>query len=642
MNSPSPSAAGTHSLDVFGTLLFRRVSVPEIRFSLLAGIKSNGEDWARRRIETERTLSRTTGPDLYSLEDIYKAMGAQGPTAVEEKEMELRQCFVATEARRILVAARKKGRPVLFVSDMYLSGEFIRQLLAKHGLWQAGDRLYVSHEERSAKHSGLFKKICRELSLIPNQIEHIGDNLRSDVLIPRQLGVRAVHFRAGEPSRYEIAWAAKGGKSGEAVADAVRATRLQFPDELDSRGQAVWETACGVAGPLFISYVLWLEKQARQLGLQRLYFISRDGLIFKKIYDRLFASHAGSPESRYLYGSRQAWSGVRAARLDPEDIEWLTKAGTGITLSQFARRCGLAQKKIPNLPWSNPPARDDRLSVDHLAELKIYLQSGPLRDAIQAAGRETRARAAGYLRQEGLGEGKYGLVDLGWFGNLQEYVASLMPENPPRMGFYLDLRGKPRIERDGKARAFLEDPLLGGVDHATSVTILEILAGASEGSVAGYQQEDGRLKPVKELKSGVKGPEVLADLQHRAILFLLEEILLQPGGVEILPEGSKAAWGNFRQFLKHPSLAEAKSYGEICFVSNQEGGAGVVLAPHVGLGEAWGFFQKGYWKRQIAWPPAMVVRAKGIARWLLWIRYGVTQVVDLARSAGICWAGLRA
>jgi len=622
------------SFDVFGTLLCRRIFDARKRFALFQGNETEAADWSHQRIKAEHALAQSKGRDLYSLGDIYEALGPGHISPQDEIEMELRQCFVLTEGKRLLRAARKRGGTILFVSDMYLPSEFIRQLLGEHGLWQEGDCLYVSHEHGAAKHGGLFQKICEERSLAPDQIEHVGDNLRSDVLLPRKLGIHTVYFQAAEPGRYETTWASKGGKGGEAVADAIRAARLQFPEELDDRGQAVWGTACGVAGPLFISYVLWLEKQARDCGLKRLYFISRDGLIFKKIYDRLFEGNRGSPQSRYLYGSRQAWAGVRAARLHPEDIEWLTKPGTGLTLNQFARRCGLGVEKVPDLPWSNPPTRDGRLSGDHLEELKTFLQSGPLRDAIQAAGRETRARAAAYLQQEGLGEGKYGLVDLGWFGNLQEYVTDLMPGNAPAMGFYLDLRGWPRIEREGKACAFLKDSLFRGVDQATSITLLEILAGSNEGSVTGYRQESGGWKPVEGPKSGHKGPEVWADLQHRAILFCLAEILLQPGGVGNLSGGAEAIRQNLRQFLKHPSLAEAETYGEICFVSNQEGGHGVTLAPRVALGEAWDFFQKGYWKRQIAWPPAMIARAKGLSRWFLRIRYGVTQAVDLVRSAG--------
>lgn len=628
------------SFDVFGTLLFRRVAEPGRRFAFLAGQGEAAGRWSQSRIEAEHASARSKGPDLYSLEEIYIHLGA--PSSGPQKEMDLEEklCFPVTEAGRLLAAARQKGSRVLFSSDMYLPGQFIQGLLEKHGLWQEGDRLFVSHEQGAAKHGGLFQKICKELSVRPEQIEHTGDNHRSDVLVPARLGVRTVHFRATDLGRYEAEWIRQGGEGGEAVADAIRATRLQFPEELDAKGQAVWETASGVAGPLFVSYVLWLEKQARELGLERLFFISRDGRIFKKIYDRLFQGHPGSPKSRYLYGSRQAWAGVRAARLNEEDITWLTKPGSGTTLAQFARRCGLTGEGIPVLPWAHPPRGDEPLAAGHLAELASFLRVGPLRELVLAAGRETRARAASYLRQEGLGDDRNGLVDLGWFGNLQEYVEKMVPENPPVVGFYLDLRSRPRIQQEGRARAYWERPLCRGIDQANSITLLEILAGSQEGSVVGYREKNGAWEPVQDLKKEEKGPEVWADLQHQAILAFLEEILQQPGGLENLDMDCEVARENFRQFLRHPSLAEAEAYGEVRFVSNQEGGSGITLAPRVGLGEAWTFFRKGFWKRQIVWPPGMVARATGIQRWLLQIRYGVTQGADLFRSAITRFIGL--
>jgi FMN phosphatase YigB (HAD superfamily) len=630
----------TSSFDVFGTLLFRRIAEPGRRLALLAGQAEAGRQWSRRRMEVEHALARSQGPDLYSLDEIYIQLGASSPSPQEEMDLEEKLCFPVTEGRLLLTAARRRGERVIFASDMYLPGKFIRQLLEKHGLWQEGDRLFVSHEHGVAKHRGLFQKICKELSVRPEHIEHTGDNLRSDVLVPGRLGVLTAHFRATELGRYEAEWIRQGGEGGEAVADAIRAARLQFPEELEAKGQAVWETAAGVAGPLFVAFVLWLERQAQELGLRRLYFISRDGLIFKKIFDRIFAGRPGSPQSRYLYGSRQAWSGVRAARLHEEDIAWLAKPGTGMTLAQFARRCGLKAEEVPVLPWVRPPGQDEPLTASQLQEVATFLRAGPLRDRVQEAGQQARARAAAYLRQEGLGDERYGLVDLGWFGNLQEYVEELMPENPPAMGFYLDLRSRPRLQREGKARAYLKRPLFRGIDQANSITLLEILAGCREGSVVGYREKNGAWEPVQNPGEEGEGPEAWADLQHQAILVFLEEILQQPGGLENLDTDSEAARENFRQFLRHPSLPEAEAYGEIRFVSNQEGGRGVTLAPRVGLAGAWTFFRKGFWKRQIVWPPGMIARVTGIRRWLLQCRYGVTQAVDLFRSTAIRFWGL--
>ena len=623
------------SFDIFGTLLFRRISRPAARFAVLAGAGEAG-GWAQRRMETEKVLAQKIGPDLYSLDEIYERMGPGGPSAEAEKEMELSQCFAVTAARRRLAAARQRGQRILFASDMYLPPDFLRQLLEVHGLWQKGDRIYVSHEQGAAKHGGLFLKICRELSLAPNEIEHIGDNLRSDVLVPRRLGIRALHFRETEPTRYEAEWMRNAGENEAAVADAIRAARLQSPEKLDARGQVVWETAIGVAAPLFTAYVIWLEARARDLGLERLYFISRDGLIFKKIYDRLFSAEAARPESRYLYGSRQAWSGVQAARLESRDVDALTRPGTGMSFGQFLRRCGLDKEcRLPALAWSRPPLESDLLEPDQLAELKAFLSSGVLRERVQQAGREKSQKAAQYLRQEGLGSGRYGLVDLGWFGNLQEWVAALLPENPPTMGFYLDLRLRPRIQREGRAEAWVSALPFRGIDLASSITLLEILAGSSEGSVIGYQKTGQGWSAVADPARAGNGPEQWADLQHEAILKFVEELLQQPGGARNLAHSRPVALRNLQIFLCHPSRREADVYGEICFTSNQEGGEGVILAPALHLAKTWKIFFQGFWKRQVSWPPGMIARAGGVAKGLLLLRYRITQGVNFVRS----WLG---
>ena len=106
-------------------------------------------------METEKVLAQKTGPDLYSLDEIYETMGPGGPSAEAEKEMELRQCFAVTAGRRQLAVARRRGQRILFASDMYLPPDFIRQLLEIHGLWHKGDQIYVSHEQGAAKHGGL-------------------------------------------------------------------------------------------------------------------------------------------------------------------------------------------------------------------------------------------------------------------------------------------------------------------------------------------------------------------------------------------------------------------------------------------------------------------------------------------------------
>ena len=591
--------------------------------------------WGQKRAQAEIDVLQKKGPDLYSLEEIYVRIGTAPPCPDDEMEMEQRVCFPVTEGRRLLAAARERGEQVLFVSDMYLSGDFLRHLLGMHGFWQEGDLLYVSHEQGAAKHGGLFQKICQDLSLAPSQILHTGDNFRADVLAPRALGIRTVHFRATEPSRYEIEWSQKGGKDGAAVADALRAARLQFPESLGDREKILWETACGVAAPLFLAYVSWLGQEARKIGLERLYFVSRDGLIFKKIYDVLFADDRTFPRSHYLYGSRQAWSGVRAAFLREDDMEALVATPGALSLRQFYGRCGWPMPPSIQLAWARPaPALDDPLRPEQRRQLAEFMRSGELREAVVAQGERRLREARAFLQQEGLGTGRYGLVDLGWYGNLQSFLERILPENPPVAGFYLELKSNSGSCRRPSRKAFLPFGCFRGIQGSVATTLLEILAAAPHGTVWGYECRNKKWEAVLAEPVSSGGPEQQAWIHHEAILRALEEfrhqgLLQKPGN---LSAGVPAILKNLRTLLSHPTTQEAEAYGPFHFTSRQEGGTETEFAPALSPAQAMTMVREGFWSREALWPQACIQRNRGWAGIILGLRFLMTICKEKALS----------
>ena len=54
--------------------------------------------------------------------------------------------------------------------------------------------MYVSSEYALTKRTGkLFKKVLELESVSPNEVLHIGDNLMSDFLRPRQCGIKSFY-----------------------------------------------------------------------------------------------------------------------------------------------------------------------------------------------------------------------------------------------------------------------------------------------------------------------------------------------------------------------------------------------------------------------------------------------------------------
>lgn len=641
-NSPSQHPDGEpinfriHSFDIFGTLLCRFQTRPQERFrSAYAQLTLRAGELDRLvqlREQGEARAADRQGPDLYTLEDIYDevlAMDARfralkSEAMAAELEMERKQCFAISRGRHLWQAAQKKGR-VIYVSDMYLPAAFLQELLERNGLWAAGARLFVSHAEGCAKHSGLFFRICKELNIQPSQLSHTGDNSRADWEGPRQAGVQAHLFLRARDNRYE-AKLRQAGFSG--VADAARAGRLRGTALEGSCEETLWDTAASVAAPLFLGYVIWLRERARALGLKKLFFISRDGLIFKEIYDQIQELDDASPLSHYLYGSRQAWMCARLARLLPEDLAFLVLANPTVSLSQLARRCDLEAAELPPPPWDPHRSQPDKpLKPKQIAWIQDQLRGGTWREVVQRRARQRLEEVRSYFRQEKVGTESYGLVDLGWFGNLQEYVGWILPENPPKHGFYLELRLFPKIQKEKKGSAFLASPGVVGLDRTTAITLLEILATAPHGSCRGYQQAGRTWAPDLDEGGGFFGDFFKIKIQHEAVLMVVRafrETASDPPQF-FLESWREVAQQNFIDLLQTPTQGEAEALGAARFVSRQEGGVGVEFGPPCQLSTAWEFFLHGFRTREAAWPQAMARRSRGISRTLLRLRHGIGQ-----------------
>jgi FMN phosphatase YigB (HAD superfamily) len=635
------------SFDIFTTLLARKANQPRLRFRsafrALGFEERESEAFVQARLAAERKVTQRKGPDLYSLDDIYSEISVLGDPekmAAEvlkqaEIQMEKDQCFAIEAGRELLNQARKDSKKIIFVSDMYLPPALIRELLEKNRLWAKGARLFVSHVEGAAKHGGLFQKICRELKVNPQDIQHYGDNPLSDVKVPRELGVNAFFFQEGHLTRYEAALEREGhGK----MADAVRVARLKGPPAATGEKLELWSLACDVIAPLFIPYVEWVGAAAREKKLETLYFVSRDGLIFKEIYDCLRPRRPGWPESRYLYGSRQAWSCIRAAEFQDEDAEFFLFERAHVSPFQVLQRIGFNAEQIAGVPWpaSFRGRLNESLRPADLADLKSFLRSEAMASQIRIQGNARARQAKAYLMQEGLGlGGPYGLVDLGWGGNLQSHLDRILAPSAVPVGFYFHLTRKNHLTSAGRALGWLSRFPFRGWDARAAFAALEMFCSAEHGMTTGYTSTAAGWQPVLADQPTGGPEERLAKTQHRAVQACVSEwIQLQVSELpqEELKTLQEVTMKNFKEFILRPSAAEAAQYGPTEFTSRQEGGVSDVYGPALTIEEAWKSFFRGFSRREACWPAGMIERSHGWARALVKAR------VALARAkASLVW-----
>ena len=287
----------------------------------------------------------------------------------------------------------------------------------------------------------------------------------------------------------------------EGFAAASRAARAAVP-AADPRAAAIRDVAAGVAAPMLASYVLWVLLDARARGLERLYFLARDGQVLGELAAGL-APRLGVPiECRYLYASRQTW--VRdLAPLPPEGQGWLwygARPGAVTAGDILARLGGDPALGAALAELGFDPGRP--LDAGGMARLRAALASEAFaaeRAPLRAA---ARARLVAYLRQEGVLDGEpFGVVDLGWRGSLHASLCGLLAEEglAPAHGYLLG------IEAGGSATwAHLRQGYLFDLDReagglfapiADQRAYLEVFAAADHGTLLGYRDEGGRMRP---------------------------------------------------------------------------------------------------------------------------------------------------
>ncbi len=285
------------SFDVFDTLLFRPYNKPSDLFLHLekkyakgnfAGIRINAERVARTKIREGEEIT---------LGDIYALMPSDMQFLMQkEVELEKEKLFADDKNKSLFDYFRNAGRKIVLTSDMYLSSSVISDALSKNGI-EGYHKIYLSSEVKKTKRTGnLFKHICDDLKIKPNELVHIGDNEQSDWLVPKELGIKAFllrRYQSNTPEQYITSFANKGNSLSSSV--------LLFLLRSKTPRDYWYDIGYNLGGPIGVLMTQFIERKVREYGIEELLFIARDGYILEKVYNLL----SGKPvKTHYIYASR--------------------------------------------------------------------------------------------------------------------------------------------------------------------------------------------------------------------------------------------------------------------------------------------------------------------------------------------------
>jgi FMN phosphatase YigB (HAD superfamily) len=600
------------SFDVFDTVLTRAVGSPSAVFLLLGRrlkalslIECTAEAFARARGAAELRAYKNVGVANTTLVHIYAELSTSlwlekarcDQIMKMECELEAELLRLVPDGQRLIREARAKGQRVAFLSDMYLPGDFISAQLARQGVLEPGDPCYVSCHHLKLKHTGdLFRQLLKDEKVAAESVLHHGNHPDYDVRAAREAGLQVRPFYEGNINRYERileSYSLTTDGLTSVMAGASRLARLNLRGA-NKREQALRDVAAGVAAPALVGFILWVLQKAKQAGLRRLYFISRDGQILLEIARRLAVKLNVNCELRYLYGSRQAWnlSGIRSNceidrswMWDNTDFLSVESLLSRICIRPDELRESLIAYGFEERSWSRNLDQTERL---HLTKL---VQQDEIQTLIFQRATENRAVFLKYLEQEGvLDAGDWALVDLGWGGSLQNSLASVSAElrDTPPAGFYFGLEGRPEHERFGARETYFYDVRRGtgflkGAGYRW-VPLLEMFCAADHGTVVALVERATSVEALLKEERNEMAIQWGLPVVQRTVCSFAEHLFLDSGLIDVKADMRGAIEELLEAFWLTPTRDEALAWGEFPW----EDGFGA-HSYHRKLGESYGW-----------------------------------------------------
>lgn len=419
-----------YSYDIFDTVLTRAVYQPEGIFSIMQARMSSASgadhelmsvpsalkgDFCNIRHEYEKIARTMASKEEITLDDIYSLIAQNFSLTASQKQLLISleretelACSLPIKATVQEILARLKAHEkVVFISDMYLDEQLVREMLVKASPEFAKVPLYLSSTCGFTKSSGrLFDYVKEQEHAAYDSWVHKGDNRHSDVKKPQELGIGTSPVEIPKLSgicRY-LAQNMRDSVSCQVMLGCIKSAIQRNPDE---KADFRYLTGATTAGPIFVSYVAYVLEQSVRLGIDNLYFLARDGYILKIIADALIEKDHLPIKTTYLYSSRDAWQSkdphqqdllkryCRQEVAENGKIGFVDLWGTGWTVRKFADLCGIDLQRLCAFLFGT-----HKINLDLGFPRLMFIQHFKLNGHIEMLGKAPEGQCTGFTTDD--------------------------------------------------------------------------------------------------------------------------------------------------------------------------------------------------------------------------------------------------
>jgi len=440
-----------YSFDIFDTCLVRKCGAAQNVFDILAfnvlgddSPESVRMDFANIRIRAEQKTIHKTSKEEITLAEIYQNCDFSGLTSVSndlirqaEIDLEKQMLIPVYSVKKMIDELRKKGAQILFISDMYLPSVQILEVLIREELYKTGDKLYVSSEIGLRKHTGnLFRFIQKENNFRYKDWMHFGDNLYSDVRVPRKMGIKSksiIHNYSFNENQWINNSYAPSFQYAHVLAGISRSIRLSQYEDIQI------EFTASLIAPLYVCHVLRILEQAKKNGIQNLFFLARDGYILYLIAQR-FQSLYPDIKFEYIYVSRKSLYLPGIFKIEHIDLYGLLTPEKGQSIREVLDRLSIDFSKITDNDFL-----DIELNASNMELLYDFLKKEDVINFIEHDADVARKLLIEYFIQVGLAtkNNKNAIIDLRGTRTSHEMINNILThyEYLSVEGFYFEVVG---------------------------------------------------------------------------------------------------------------------------------------------------------------------------------------------------------
>lgn len=643
-----------YSFDFFDTLVHRRFGEPE---SVLAALPNHlrQRGWslllaercvmARVRAEPRARFwcTHRGGPSLRDIwEEAVDDLGVEPGVAqaLLEAEIQLEERFAypifASVAR--FEALESAGKRLAIISNTFHDATALRRVALAAGVDLSGIPVFTSSERRATKtDGGLFEIAAKELGISSSQLRHLGNDRRSDIQGGERARASVELLDIANPTRYERALSSAAPSSlGHLLAGSARVARMEAQD--DDIARPLGAVGAGVIAPTIIAFVHWLLVSSRREGIERLFFLARDGRRPYETALRLAPILGWDPgEIRYLQVSRRSLAVSLLDVSNPTHLAWIWPGSPHVEANEIVARlpATLGNQMSKYLEASGASDRQqEQIDVQALFSGILEGRSGSeLRERLLIDRQSTRS----FLQQEGFLDDRHiALVDSAGHGTQAQALAMARSESnlsPPAAYYMRRLEDyAPRLVRTTEHGWLSNSAERRGLAlPANTTAFLEFACGPSGASTCEYSEQGGGLVAVPDLSTRLHD-ETQATLS-KIVDRVTELVASEPALLSELYNDRTAVLDACRLFWESPSPCEATVWGSLpaTFAGNAHPMASPPIAKVALRFVLSGAWDGAWWQ----WPAASLARSSGLLRPLR--RAGLRDALRRSRRS---WLGV--